>query len=110
MAWSERKLPRPPITALFRSAAITHGPQVIGIVLSGALEDAATGLWWIKRHGGIAIVQDPRDALFPSMPQSALATVDVDYCVAARDLPALLVRLVGDAALGSEPSESGAMA
>jgi two-component system, chemotaxis family, protein-glutamate methylesterase/glutaminase len=97
---------RPAINALFRSAAITHGPDVVGIVLSGALEDGATGLWWIKRHGGIAIVQDPKDAQFPSMPQSALATVDVDYCVAARDLPALLAQLVGNDRGAAEPSEA----
>jgi two-component system chemotaxis response regulator CheB len=85
---------RPAINALFRSAAVAYGSRVVGIVLSGALDDGSTGLWWIKKHGGIAIVQDPKDARFPSMPQSALSTVDVDYCVAAKDIPELLVRLV----------------
>ena len=89
---------RPAINALFRSAAITYGSAVVGVVLSGALEDGATGLWWIKRHGGIAIVQDPGDAQFPSMPRRALATVEVDHCVSARDLPALLARLASGAA------------
>jgi len=101
---------RPSINALFRSAAVAYGPRVVGNVLSGALDDGATGLWWIKRHGGIAVVQDPHDAQFPSMPESALATVDVDYCVAAHDLPALLLRLVQEDASGSNPRQRGATA
>jgi two-component system chemotaxis response regulator CheB len=89
---------RPSVNALFRSAAVSYGPRVIGVVLSGALEDGATGLWWIKRHGGVAIVQDPRDAQFPTMPESALAAVEVDHCVPAKDMPELLVRLVSNVA------------
>lgn len=100
---------RPAVNALFRSAAVAHGPKVVGVVLSGALEDGSTGLWWIKRRGGIAIVQDPRDARFPSMPQSALATVDVDYCVPGSEIASLLVRLVhnGAAAGRHEQGQAG---
>jgi two-component system chemotaxis response regulator CheB len=87
---------RPAVNALFRSAAVAYREGVVGIVLSGALEDGATGLWWIKRHGGVAIVQDPKDALFPSMPESALSAVDVDYCVPVRDVAPLLMQLVQD--------------
>jgi len=90
---------RPAVNALFRSAAIAYGPRVVGVILSGALEDGATGLWWIKRYGGVAIVQDPRDARFPGMPQTALSAVDVDYCVPSNDIPGLLTRL-----LDPEPS------
>jgi two-component system, chemotaxis family, protein-glutamate methylesterase/glutaminase len=86
---------RPAVNALFRSAAVAYGSTVIGVVLSGALEDGSTGLWWIKRHGGVAVVQDPRDAQFPSMPRSALSTVDVDYCLPGHEIAPLLVRLVG---------------
>jgi two-component system chemotaxis response regulator CheB len=85
---------RPSVNALFRSAAIAYGSRAIGIVLSGALEDGATGLWWIKKHGGIVVVQDPKDAQFASMPESALSTVEVDYCLPARAIPKLLIRLL----------------
>lgn len=85
---------RPAVNALFRSAAVTYGSRVVGVVLSGSLEDGAAGLWWIKRYGGVAVVQDPEDAMFPSMPRQALSTVVVDHCVGVADLPPLLVRLV----------------
>ncbi len=84
---------RPSIDALFRSAAYTYGPGATGVVLSGALNDGTSGLWTIKRLGGTAIVQDPHEAEFPSMPRSALEYVDADYRVPAREISGLLVRL-----------------
>src|SRR5256885_7605157 len=60
---------RPSIDALFRSAAYSYGPRAIGIVLSGALDDGTSGLWSVKRLGGIAIIQEPSDARFESMPK-----------------------------------------
>jgi two-component system chemotaxis response regulator CheB len=85
---------RPSVDVLFRSAAYTFGPQVIGIVLTGALDDGTAGLWAIKDRGGIAIVQSPHEALYPSMPQSALRHVAVDYTLPIRDMGALLDKLV----------------
>jgi two-component system chemotaxis response regulator CheB len=94
---------RPAVNALFRSAAVTYGPAAVGLVLSGALEDGATGLWWIKRHGGIAIVQDPKEAQFSSMPESALSTVEVDHCLPARRIAPVLLELTS----GRGPTGAG---
>lgn len=74
---------RPAIDPLFRSAARTYGSRTVGVILSGALYDGAAGLASIKAWGGVAIVQDPEDASFSSMPQSALRLVDADRILTA---------------------------
>jgi len=84
---------RPSIDALFRSAAYSYGPGAIGVVLSGALNDGASGLWSIKRLGGTAIVQDPYEARYPSMPRSALEYIEPDYKVRSADIAPLLAQL-----------------
>ena len=86
---------RPAVNVLFRSAALAYGPRVIGVVLTGALDDGTSGLWEIKQHGGVAIVQDPSDALFPGMPRSALENVPVDHIAPLDQLASLLVTLAG---------------
>jgi two-component system, chemotaxis family, protein-glutamate methylesterase/glutaminase len=85
---------RPAIDPLFRSAARFHGPRVIGVILTGALDDGTVGLAAVKRMGGLAVVQDPGDALFPSMPRSAMSHVAVDHCVPLAEIPGLLTRLI----------------
>ena len=85
---------RPGIDPLFRSASATHGSRVIGVVLTGMLDDGTAGLIAVKRCGGVTVVQDPKDADYPEMPQSALNNVDVDYCVPAADMGGLLEKLV----------------
>lgn len=90
---------RPAIDSLFRSAAREFGPRAIGIILSGLLDDGTAGLVEVKRAGGLAIVQDPADTEWPSMLKSALAHVDVDHCVPAADIGALLGEIVTSAAV-----------
>ncbi len=93
---------RPAIDPLFRSAAQFYGPRVIGIILSGALDDGAAGLFAIKNLGGVTIVQDPRDALFPDMPVNALKATPVDYSVPKDQIAELIIKLV-DAPIAIEP-------
>ena len=89
---------RPSIDALFRSAAYTFGPRVIGMVLSGYLDDGTSGLWSVQRMGGVAVVQEPHDAEQPSMPTNALEFVAADHVVPLAQLAALLVRLTQERA------------
>jgi two-component system chemotaxis response regulator CheB len=88
---------RPAIDPLFRSAALAFGPGVIGVVLTGMMDDGTAGLQAIKARGGIAVVQDPRDAAEPSMPASALRHAAIDHCVELQGLPALLTALASSA-------------
>jgi two-component system chemotaxis response regulator CheB len=78
---------------MFRSAALAYGRRVIGVILSGNLDDGTSGLLAIKRRGGIAVVQHPDEAMFSSMPQSALDHVDVDHVSKLHHLASLLTEL-----------------
>lgn len=86
---------RPAIDALFQSAARAYGQRTIGVVLSGTLRDGTLGLDVIKLCGGIAVVQDPDEARFSSMPRSALEHIPVDYCLPVAQMPSLLLGLTG---------------
>ena len=84
---------RPAIDPLFRSAAAIYKQRVIGVVLTGALDDGTAGLLAIKQGGGLAVVQDPKDALYPSMPLHAIENVKVDYMLPLLEIGPLLGRL-----------------
>lgn len=89
---------RPAIDPLLRSAAVAHGQRVIGVILTGNLDDGTVGLQAVKAYGGMAIVQDPEEAEASSMPLSASRYVDADYCLPLADIAPTLARLAGQGA------------
>ena len=85
---------RPAIDPLFRSAAVAFGNGVIGILLTGYLDDGTAGMKVIKRCGGVCIVQDPEEAEYPAMPKNAVNNVKVDYSIPISEMGDLLNKLI----------------
>lgn len=85
---------RPSIDGIFRSVAYAYKKRVIGIILSGTLDDGTAGLALVKALGGVAIAQDPEEALYDGMPRSAIRKVDVDYVLPIEEIAARLQQLV----------------
>lgn len=98
---------RPAIDPMLRSTAACCGHRAIGVVLTGALYDGASGLWALKQCGGITIVQDPSDAAFPEMPATALSRANPDHVARLADLPDLLQSLVVEPAGKPMPLPEG---
>ncbi|MFN3313509.1 MAG: chemotaxis protein CheB [Hyphomonas sp.] len=95
---------RPSIDPLFRSAAEAYGASVIGVILTGGLNDGTAGLYEIKRRGGTAIVQDPDEAANPGMPGSAMRHVAIDHCAPVAMIPRLIAQAVADLGAPAELS------
>ena len=89
---------RPAIDVMFRSAAVAYTSRVIGVLLSGELDDGTSGLEAIKRCGGLTVIQRPENALYPTMPEVAAANVRIDYSVDVAEMVPLIRRLVGESA------------
>jgi two-component system chemotaxis response regulator CheB len=85
---------RPSIDPLFRSAARYYGRRVVGVILSGALADGVAGLMAVRAAGGVSVIQDPQDALLPTLPQTAREVAGADYVVTAEELAPQLIELV----------------
>ncbi len=97
---------RPAIDPLFRTAARSFGPRVIGVILSGALDDGTAGLVSVKTQGGLALVQDPNEALVDAMPRSAMENVEVDHILSAAEIGRLMPRLVAQEVPAAPASRS----
>lgn len=89
----KENLQRPCINVMFRSAAASRGDRVIGVLLSGLLDDGAAGLWEIQQQLGVTVVQDPAEATFRSMPENAIRGLNVQYIVRLAEMTPLLVKL-----------------
>jgi len=87
---------RPAIDPLFRSAARAFGPRVVGVLLSGLLDDGTNGLQVIHQSGGICVVQDPREAEFATMPHNAIEYDSPDSIMPVREIGPLLVKLASE--------------
>jgi two-component system chemotaxis response regulator CheB len=98
---------RPAIDPLFRSAARTYGPRVVGVILSGTLDDGTVGLIEIKARGGLALVQQPEEAAYRGMAMSALRNVAVDHVAPVRELAATLDRLAREDTPEGDPFPAG---
>jgi two-component system chemotaxis response regulator CheB len=84
---------RPSIDLSFESAAAAFGPKLTAIVLTGANSDGADGLKAVREHGGACVIQDPREAEYPAMPQAALEAVEPDYVSSLEELPSLMLKI-----------------
>jgi two-component system chemotaxis response regulator CheB len=94
---------RPSVDVLFRTAATSLGGRVIGVILSGALDDGAAGMLAVKLRGGLALVQDPAEALHPSMPISAMAATEADDVLPVKAIADRLTELVREEAAPAPP-------
>lgn len=84
---------RPSIDVLFESAADAYRERLVGVILTGANKDGAAGLRRIKQRGGVAVVQDPAQAVRRSMPDAAMATTVADAVLPVEEIGTFLYGL-----------------
>ena len=94
---------RPAIDPMLRSLALDYGSRAIGVIVSGLLDDGASGLCSVKACGGLAVVQSPEDAEAPDMPRAALRAAEPDQVLSAAEIGGLLARMTGTAAAPTPP-------
>jgi len=87
---------RPAIDVMFRSAARAYGPRVVGVVLSGQLDDGSAGLMAVKMKGGMAVVQAPKEAPVPEMPDRAIQYADPDHILPIAEIAQLLTSVCSE--------------
>lgn len=88
-----RHYARPSIDVLMQSAADSFGKELAGFILSGASRDGASGLAYIKREGGLTVVQNPAEAKFPVMPQAAIDECEPDFVLSTDEMCKLILKL-----------------
>jgi len=74
-------------------AAHSYGARVLGVVLTGTLDNGTAGLQVIKMRGGLALVHDPEEALFASLPHNAMDNIAMDFVQPVAGLAETLMRL-----------------
>ncbi|MBB4638214.1 chemotaxis protein CheB [Longimicrobium terrae] len=100
---------RPAVDPLFRSAARAYGNRVMAVVLSGNLDDGSAGMIAVKKRGGLALVQDPDDALYSGMPASAIRNAPVDHVAPLAEIAQLLIQKAGETVETPEDDRSRAL-
>jgi two-component system chemotaxis response regulator CheB len=102
-AGPRENMSRPAIDPMFRSAVMSYGSRVVGVILSGLLDDGVSGLRAVHDARGVTVVQHPLDAAEPDMPRAALETVPADHVVPASDMARLLLQIVQTEAADPAP-------
>lgn len=88
----ERRQERAPIDYFFRTLAKAHDGHAIAVILTGTGSDGTLGVKDIKANGGLVIVQDPNEAEYDGMPQSAIATGLVDFILPVAEIPSTILK------------------